>query len=51
MAKNKTAETTVSVVDFINSFVESEQKKADSFLLIELMNGRVLSPKCGALLS
>jgi hypothetical protein len=37
MVKNKTAETTVSVVDFINSFVESEQKKADSFLLIELM--------------
>lgn len=37
MAKNKTAETTVSVVDFINSYVDNEQKKADSFQLIELM--------------
>ena len=35
--KNKTAETEVSVVDFINSFVDKEQKKADSFRLIELM--------------
>jgi hypothetical protein len=35
--KNKTTETEVSVVDFINSFVDSEQKKQDSFRLIELM--------------
>lgn len=36
-AKNKTAETEVNVVDFINSFVDNEQKKKDSFRLIELM--------------
>ena len=35
--KNKTAETAVSVVDFINSWVDKEEKKQDSFLLIELM--------------
>ncbi|SFT90726.1 protein of unknown function (DU1801) [Algoriphagus locisalis] len=35
--KNKTTETEVSVSDFIASFVESEQKKTDSFKLIELM--------------
>jgi len=35
--KTKTAETTVSVIDFINSFVEKEEKKQDSFHLIELM--------------
>jgi hypothetical protein len=35
--KNKTAETKVDVVDFINSFVDKEQKKEDSFRLIELM--------------
>jgi len=35
--KNKTAETNVNVTDFINSFVDNEQKKADSFQLIELM--------------
>lgn len=35
--KNKTTETNVSVEDFINSFVDKEQKKADSFRLIELM--------------
>ncbi len=35
--KNKTAETEVSVIDFINSFVDKEQKKQDSFRLIELM--------------
>jgi hypothetical protein len=39
MAKaNQTKETTVSVSDFINSFVESEQKKIDSFELIKLMS-------------
>lgn len=37
MAKNKTTWTGVSVPDFINSYVENEQKKADSFLLIDLM--------------
>src|SRR5687768_17069397 len=36
-AKNKTAETNVSVTDFINSFVDKEQKKQDSFRLIGLM--------------
>jgi hypothetical protein len=35
--KNKTAETEVSVSDFINSFVDKEQEKQDSFRLIELM--------------
>ena len=35
--KNKTAETNVSVTDFINSFVDKEEKKQDSFRLIELM--------------
>ncbi len=35
--KNKTTETEVGVIDFINSFVDNEQKKQDSFALIELM--------------
>jgi len=35
--KNKTTETEVNVVDFINTFVENEQKKQDSFRLLELM--------------
>jgi hypothetical protein len=35
--KNKTTETEVDVIDFINSFVDNEQKKQDSFLLIQLM--------------
>lgn len=35
--KNKTAETQVSVTDFIHSFVDKEEKKQDSFRLIELM--------------
>lgn len=39
MAKaNKTTETEINVTDFINSYVENEQKKADSFQLIELMS-------------
>lgn len=38
MAKNKTAETAVSVSDFINSYVDNEEKKLDSFKLIELMS-------------
>ncbi len=36
--KNKTTETEVDVKEFINSYVENEQKKADSFQLIELMS-------------
>jgi hypothetical protein len=36
-SKNKTIETKSSVIDFINSFVQDEQKKQDSFKLIELM--------------
>jgi Domain of unknown function (DU1801) len=35
--KNKTAETNVNVTDFINSFVDKDLKKQDSFRLIELM--------------
>lgn len=35
--KNKTAETNASVTDFINSFVDKQQKKEESFRLIELM--------------
>ncbi|WP_257667630.1 DUF1801 domain-containing protein [Parapedobacter tibetensis] len=37
MTKNKTAPTEASVVDFINAFADSEQKKKDSFELLELM--------------
>ena len=37
MAKNKTTETEVNVIGFINSYVDNDQKKADSFQLIELM--------------
>jgi len=36
--KNKTTWTGADVTDFINSYVETEQKKADSFKLIELMS-------------
>ena len=35
--KNKTTETDIDVRDFINSYVDNEQKKVDSFQLIELM--------------
>lgn len=35
--KTKTTETDVNVFDFINSFVENEQKKQDSLELIDLM--------------
>ena len=38
MAKNKTAETEVDVIDFINAFVDNDQKKADSLELIKLMS-------------
>ena len=37
MAKNKTTFTEVKVADFLNSYVDNEQKKADSFRLVELM--------------
>ena len=37
MAKNKTTQTEVSVTEFINSYVDNDQKKADSFRLVELM--------------
>lgn len=37
MAKTKTTYTGVNVTDFINSYVDNEQKKIDSFRLIELM--------------
>lgn len=35
--KNKTTYTDVCVTDFINAYVDKEQKKQDSFRLIELM--------------
>lgn len=38
MAKNKTNETNIDVIDFINSYVDNEQKKDDSFQLIQLMS-------------
>jgi hypothetical protein len=37
MAKNKTSETTKNVLDFINEFVSTEQKRDDSYALMELM--------------
>lgn len=37
MAKTKTTETNQSIDDFIESYVVSEQKKTDSYRLIELM--------------
>lgn len=37
VVKNKTTETDADVTDFINMYVDNEQKKADSFRLIELM--------------
>ena len=36
MAKNKTTQTEIDVYDFINSYVENDQKKKDSLELIEL---------------
>jgi hypothetical protein len=36
--KNKTTETVIDVRDFIEAFVDNDQKKADSFKLIELMS-------------
>ena len=37
MAKTKTTYTGQSVIDFVSSYVDKEQKKADSFRLIELL--------------
>ncbi|REG98625.1 DUF1801 domain-containing protein [Flavobacterium aquicola] len=37
MAKNKTTETEINVTDFINSYVDNDLKKEDSFRLIDLM--------------
>lgn len=37
MAKIKTTYTEIDVMDFVNSYVDNEQKKSDSFRLIELM--------------
>ena len=37
MAKTKTIYTGQDVTEFVNSYVDNEQKKADSFRLIELM--------------
>ncbi|RFC53770.1 DUF1801 domain-containing protein [Brumimicrobium aurantiacum] len=37
MAENKTKETAASVNDFIESFANTEQKKKDSYELIEVM--------------
>jgi hypothetical protein len=37
-AQNKTAETEVDVSEFINSWVDNAQKKADSFQLMDLMS-------------
>lgn len=38
MAKTKTIYTEVNIIDFINSYVDNDQKKADCFRLIELMS-------------
>ncbi len=38
MAKNKTTDTGVPVDDFLDAFVDNEQKKADSHRLVELMS-------------
>lgn len=37
MAKNKTTETDKSVIDFIVEATDSDQKRKDSFALVELM--------------
>ncbi|AWA29982.1 DUF1801 domain-containing protein [Flavobacterium magnum] len=36
--KNKTHETEVSVTEFINSYADNDQKKADSFKLVSLLS-------------
>lgn len=37
MAKIGTTYTEIDVIDFVNAYVDNEQKKADSFRLIELL--------------
>jgi len=37
MAKNKTAQTSENVIHFIETFATSEQKKQDSYALLQLM--------------
>lgn len=37
MAKTKTTYTDINVTDFVKTYVDNDQKKADSFRLIELM--------------
>lgn len=37
MAKNKTSETNKNVLDFIDEFADTEQKRKDSYELLELM--------------
>ncbi|ESU18776.1 hypothetical protein FCR2A7T_21790 [Flavobacterium cauense R2A-7] len=37
MAKNKTAQTNENVIQFIETFATSEQKKQDSYTLLQLM--------------
>ncbi len=37
MAKNKTTETDKDILDFINSFADTEQKRSDSLELLKLM--------------
>lgn len=37
MTKNKTTETEMSVIDFINTFVEDEAKRNDAFELLKIM--------------
>ncbi|OSZ79894.1 hypothetical protein CAP36_01100 [Chitinophagaceae bacterium IBVUCB2] len=38
MAKTKTTYTAVKVIDFINAYVDNDEKKADSLKLMELMS-------------
>jgi hypothetical protein len=38
MAKTKTTETSLSVRDFIESYADGDEKKTDSYRLIELMS-------------
>lgn len=37
IGKTKTTFTGQNVIDFINTYVDNEQKKQDSFLLLKLM--------------
>lgn len=49
-AETKTTWTDASVNDFIKAFGDKEEKKRDSFRLLELMQEwSGFSPKCGCL--